>query len=113
MVRWVLFLSLWSCGEPILRNAPRPPTAAAAGVAAGAAAAITLADPNAAAKHAEAAKTSDEKKPVKTGPSVPADVLDRLDEKGSAAAQPTTEPAKPSTRPAVKPDVSELRPLRK
>ena len=112
MVRWVLILSLCTslgaCGEPILRNAPRPNTAAAAGVAAGAAAAITLADPNAAAKHAESAKTPDEKKPQKSGPSVPADVLDRLDEKGSggSAAEPKREPAQPA------PDLTGLRPLK-
>lgn len=111
MVRWVLLLSLCACGEPILRNAPRPNTAAAAGVAAGAAAAITLADPNAAAKHAESAKGPDEKKPQKAGPSVPADVLDRLDEKGSggSAAEPKREPEQPA-QPA--PDLTGLRPLK-
>jgi hypothetical protein len=109
MVRWVLLLSLCGCGEPILRNAPRPNTAAAAGVAAGAAAAITLADPNAAAKHAESAKTPDEKKPVKSGPSVPADVFDRLDAKGSGSA--TEEPPRAPSQPP--PDTSGLRPLRK
>ena len=68
-----------ACGAPVARNIPAPNKAAAAGVAAGAAAALTLADPRAAAATAEANKVEDEKKPQKSQGSVPADVLDRLD----------------------------------
>jgi hypothetical protein len=112
MVRWILLALIFgACGEPVLRNAPRPNTAAAAGVAAGAAAAITLADPNAAAKHAESAKTPNEKKPVKAGPNVPSDVLDRLDANGSGSSAPAEEPKRAPAQPP--PDTSGLRPLRK
>lgn len=69
-----------ACGEPILRNAPRPNPATVAGVAAAAAAAATLADPAGAAKRQE---VKDEREPnnraVEVSETVPADVLDRLD----------------------------------
>lgn len=67
------------CGAPVARNIPAPNKAAAAGITAGAAAALTLADPKAAAATAESAKVSDEKKPQKSGGTVPPDVFDRLD----------------------------------
>jgi hypothetical protein len=78
----LILLTLSACGgAPVAANVPTPNKAAAAGVAAGAAAALTLADPNAAAKSAEAQKTDNkEGKPQKSGGTVPADVLDRLDE---------------------------------
>ena len=81
----IVFLA--ACGGPIAQNVPTPNKAAAAGVAAGAAAALTLADPKAAAATAESAKVSDEKRPQKSGGTVPADVLDRLDEKQHPAQQ--------------------------
>lgn len=82
------------CGAPVARNLPAPNKAAAAGVAAGAAAALTLADPKAAAQTAESAKVSDEKKPQKSGGTVPPDVFDRLDAQKANApgAAPRSEP---------------------
>lgn len=80
-----------SPNQPMLANAPRPNQAAVAGVAAGAAAAITLADPDAASRRPEK-KQDTNMKPMKVKESVPGDVLDRLDS-GASAAQPTAEPA--------------------
>jgi hypothetical protein len=77
----IFILLLASCGGgPVARNIPTPNKAAAAGITAGAAAALTLADPKAAAAVAESAKVDDEKKPQKSGGTVPADVFDRLDQ---------------------------------
>ncbi len=71
-----------ACGPPIARNVPQPNTAAVAGVAAGAAAALTLADPRAAAAKQEEKKAGKaDPRPQKVQGTVPADVLDRLDEK--------------------------------
>src|SRR5690606_11004887 len=103
----VLVAALSACGaqpnQPLLANAPRPNPAAVAGGAAAAAAAITLADPDAASRPPE--KNEDvEKKPIEVKESVPADVLDRLDEaeakpanSGDSAAQPASSqsPKKP------------------
>lgn len=77
---WLVTLTV-GCGAPVARNVPAPNKAAAAGIAAGAAAAITLADPKAAAATAESQKTSPEPREQKSGGTVPVDVLDRLDEK--------------------------------
>lgn len=69
------------CSEPLLKNAPRPPTSAVAGVAAAAATAAVLADPAGAGRAGEQAK-KDGTPPGRTTPtrtSIPADVLDRLD----------------------------------
>lgn len=72
---------LLACGGSVLQNAPRPDPAVVAGMAAALAGASTLADPNAAARRSgEANKPSQELRPQKSGPLVPADVLDRLDE---------------------------------
>lgn len=89
-----------ACGAPVARNVPAPNKAAAAGIAAGAAAAITLADPKAAAAVAESAKEPDEKKPQRSGGTVPADVLDRLDHK---QPQPPPPPPPPSGTPSGEP----------
>lgn len=75
---------LVACGggpDPILRNAPRPDPAVVAGAAAAVAGAATLAAPDAAAKRAEANKPAAEQKPVEVEETVPAGVLDRVDEK--------------------------------
>ena len=94
----IVFLA--ACGGgPIARNVPTPNKAAAAGVAAGAAAALMLADPKAAAATAESAKVSDEKRPQKSGGTVPADVLDRLDEKQQHPQQPPQTLQPPSGEP--------------
>ena len=77
---WIV-LACVACGPPVARNIPAPNKAAAAGIAAGAAAALTLADPQGAAATAESAKKNDEEpRPQKVQTTVPADVLDRLDE---------------------------------
>ena len=90
----VIALFVTACGPPVARNIPTPNKAAAAGVAAGAAAALTLADPKAAAAKAESAKVEDEKKPQKSKGTVPADVLDRLDaQKTSPQPAPANEPS--------------------
>lgn len=122
MVRWVLvFSTLCACGEPVLRNAPKPDPGVVAGAAAAVAGAATLADPKAAQANAESARPPNEKRPQKAGPSVPSDVLDRLDKKqgqgsGSATNQPQAQP-QPQEAKAIppsgdRPDTSELRPLR-
>jgi hypothetical protein len=75
-------ICLMGCGGPALRNAPRvDPVVVAAGAAAIAGAA-TLADPDAAARRQERKKDSDAPTSGSHGdsPSVPSDVLDRLDE---------------------------------
>lgn len=82
------------CSEPLLKNAPKPPTGQVAGVAAAAAVAATLADPDAAARKGENAEAAGAP-PPRTRPtheSIPADVFDRLDrardQRGSDAAPP-------------------------
>lgn len=106
MRAFLLGLLLVSCGgDPVLRNAPRPNTAAVAGGAAAIAGAATLADPNGQAQRVKEANQVDkEPREQKHGPSVPADVLDRLDEKdkqqGSGDGKPSdTEVAKPNAQP--------------
>lgn len=69
--------------QPVLANAPRPNPAAVAGVAAGAAAAITLADPDAASRGPEK-KQDAPKKEIQVKENVPADVLDRMDQSAAS-----------------------------
>ena len=78
---WVA-VALCACGEPILRNAPKPDPGTVAGVAAAAAAAATLASPQGAAKRQEqATKGEPDNRGVEVKETVPADVLDRLDQR--------------------------------
>jgi hypothetical protein len=71
---------LCACGEPILKNAPKPDPGSVAGVAAAAAAAATLASPEAAARRQEQLQKGEpDNRGVKVKETVPADVLDRLD----------------------------------
>jgi hypothetical protein len=78
---WVLVM-LCACGEPILRNAPKPDPGAVAGVAAAAAAAATLAAPDAASKKQEQkAKGEPDNRGVVVKETVPAAVFDRLDQR--------------------------------
>jgi hypothetical protein len=86
--------------QPALANVPKPNTAAAAGVAAGAAAAITLASPD---SHNPEKKQDTEKKPIKVKENVPAGVLDRADASKSdpAAAQSSAKPSGAKTEPAT------------
>jgi hypothetical protein len=87
MDRALLILCLvCSCGEPILRNAPKPDPGAVAGVAAAAAAATTLADPQGAAKRQEQKDRGEpDNRGVEVKETVPADVLDRLDRRAADA----------------------------
>jgi hypothetical protein len=76
---WIVVL-LCACGEPILKNAPKPDPGAVAGVAAAAAAAATLASPDTAARRQEQLQKGEpDNRGVKVKETVPADVLDRLD----------------------------------
>ena len=98
-----------ACGAPVARNVPAPNKAVAAGITAGAAAAITLADPKAAAANQESRKTPADLREQKSGGTVPADVLDRLDEKqkprprtnapGAEPVEPDPESAAPGAEP--------------
>jgi hypothetical protein len=108
-----LIMGVAGCGGPALQNVPSPNKAAAAGVVAGAAAAVTLADPDAAARKQETKKNSnvDGRKPTKQ-PAVPKDVLDRLDEQKQrektgqqpAPAANKTEPEAPAQNPYFAPE---------
>jgi hypothetical protein len=83
---WILVM-LCACGEPILRNAPKPDPGTVAGVAAAAAAAATLASPQTAAqKQEEKTKGEPNVRGVEVKETVPADVFDRLDHKTSDKA---------------------------
>src|SRR5262245_7665608 len=78
---WIVVL-LCACGEPILKNAPKPDPGAVAGVAAAAAAAATLAAPDAAAKKQEQkTKGEPDNRGVVVKETVPAAVFDRLDQR--------------------------------
>ena len=83
---WVV-VALCGCGEPILRNAPRPDPGTVAGVAAAAAAAATLASPQAAAKKQEERdKGEPDNRGVEVHETVPASVFDRLDQRRASDA---------------------------
>ena len=100
---WILVL-LAACGEPVLRNAPKPNPAAVAGVAAATAAAITLASPRDAAKQQEAlSKPAPDDRGVAVKETVPGAVFDRIDQ-GSDAGVDGGAPAAP--RPAAGPHPS-------
>jgi hypothetical protein len=110
---WIVVL-VAACGEPILRNAPKPDPGAVAGVAAAAAAAATLASPQSAAQRQEQRQKGEpDNRGVKVKETVPADVLDRLDQHpqdagvdGAAAAPPVTAaPSAPSSPAAPPPSV--------
>jgi hypothetical protein len=76
---WIV-IALCACGEPILRNAPKPDPGAVAGVAAATAAAVTLAAPQAAAKRQEQKQKGEpDNRGVEVKETVPPDVFDRLD----------------------------------
>lgn len=103
---WIALVAIAACGaepkQPLLANAPHPDNAAVAGVAAGAAAAAVLVDPNAATRgKPEKPADTTEKQPIDVKESVPSDVLDRADH---AQAQPAAKPdaAKPAAAPKRK-----------
>ncbi len=97
MTKLVALALLAGCGgSPLLANAPHPNNAAVAGVAAAAAAAMTLADPNGTTFKRETL-TPDQQKEVDSHATVPTDVLDRLD----------NGPTKPATKPKQEPPSTE------
>jgi hypothetical protein len=82
---WILVV-LSGCGEPILKNAPKPDPGAVAGVAAAAAAAATLADPRAAStKQEQKSKGEPDNRGVEVKETVPSAVFDKLDHTGADA----------------------------
>jgi hypothetical protein len=103
---WIVVM-LCGCGEPILKNAPKPDPGAVAGVAAAAAAAATLADPQAAGRRQEQkTKGEPDNRGVEVKETVPSDVMDRLDhttartpDAGSDAAAPVQPALPPSMAP--------------
>lgn len=80
-MRFLLIMScLIGCGGSVLQNVPQPNPAVVAGAAAALAGAATLASPDGAdRKSIEANRPTASLRPQKSGPTVPADVLDRLD----------------------------------
>jgi len=82
-----IVIALGACGEPILRNAPKPDPGAVAGIAAAAAAAATLASPQTAAQKQEQKKAGEpEPRGVVVDETVPAAVFDRIDHAPDAGA---------------------------
>jgi hypothetical protein len=75
-------------GAPVLANAPRPNPAFVAGGAAAAAAAMTLADPDAASRKPEKKDAHKSDRPSDVKETVPSDVLDRLDDEKKAPSDP-------------------------
>jgi hypothetical protein len=101
-MRVVAILLVCACGaepkQPFLANAPHPDNAAVAGGVAAAAAAMTLADPNASTRgKPERQKVDEDKQPVEVKEHVPSDVFDRLDQKSAVP------PAAPAAQPAAAP----------
>jgi hypothetical protein len=110
-MRAIALLVVAACGgQPLLANAPHPNNAAVAGIAAGAAAAITLASPGYSPVKPER-KVPDQ--PIEVHEQVTPDVLDRLDHNdtsgvanGSTSTDPTPVPAsKPKGKSAKPPHV--------
>jgi len=107
-MRTILFALVFplvaACGsqpdKPMLANAPRPDPAAVAGVAAAAAAAVTLANPNA-TQTPEKRDQFENKQPVEVKEHVTGDVLDHLDEAGSASGSDANAPPAVTAKPAV------------
>jgi hypothetical protein len=96
---WILVM-LCGCGEPILKNAPKPDPGAVAGLAAAAAAAATLADPQGADRRQEQkAKGEPDNRGVEVKETVPSDVIDRLDHAGNAGSTGSAASAARAARP--------------
>lgn len=94
MRRLIYPLVLAACGgPPVLSHLPRPDPAVVAGIAAGAAAAATLANPSAAGRPKEKERPLADKKPIKVRETMPPEVLDRLDRAEQQADAGTTSPA--------------------
>ena len=89
-------MALCACGEPILRNAPKPDPGTVAGVAAAAAAAATLASPQSAAqKQEQRNKGEPDNRGVEVKETVPADVFDRLEQRRATDAGVDGQPSAP------------------
>src|SRR5262249_47938135 len=71
-------------GSPALAGLPHPNKTAAAGIAVGAAAAATIADPTAAQRMKEAGAPPSERKPVDVHETIPPDVFDQMDKADKA-----------------------------
>ena len=102
---WI-FVMLCGCGEPILKNAPKPDPGAVAGAAAAAAAAATLADPQGAGRRQEEATRSEpDNRGVEVKETAPADAIDRLDHPRDAGTDPPAQAQPPASAapPAVAP----------
>lgn len=96
---WVI-VALGACGDPVLRNAPKPNPAAVAGVAAAAAAAATLASPQAAAQRQEQKERGEpDNRGVEVKETVPAEVFDRLDRQASAGSDAGVDGPAPPAEP--------------
>jgi hypothetical protein len=81
---WMILLA--GCGgSPVLSGLPRPNKTAAAGIAVGAAAAATIADPQGAARLKEAGKQPNEKRPIEVQETIPQDVFDKMDQADAAS----------------------------
>ena len=98
----VIALALGGCGEPILKNAPAPNPAAVAGIAAAAAAAITLAQPD---KKPEAKKADPDDRGVEVKETVPGDVFDRLERAPAKKTPNAVPPANPPEAGKTKAEV--------
>jgi hypothetical protein len=101
--RTVWTLALAGCGGPVLQNAPRPNPSHVAAVAAGTAAALTLADPDGHARKMEKDRPKNEarERERKKTEHVPHDVLDRLDQadaarKARSGSGVTEDPGRPA-----------------
>ncbi len=111
MLRYAVVLAtVCACGgPPVLSRLPQPNPAVVAGIAAAAAGAATIADPQGAARRQDekdAAKVRD-MRGIPHRESIPPDVFDRLDEAeqqgdavGSAPATPAAAPETPASPPA-------------
>lgn len=98
-------VALAGCGGPALQNAPRPNPAHVAAAAAGTAAALTLADPDGAARKAEEQSPSNAAREREKNGSehVPHDVLDRLDRAEAAKKRGDAARSAPAARPDTSP----------
>lgn len=112
-MRWYIWIpiALCACGEPLLRNVPKADPATVAGIAAAAATAATLADPQGAAARQEVKNQREpDNRGIEVKETVPADVLDRLDDQPQTAdaqaplppdqGQPVPAPPQKPVKPA-------------
>lgn len=107
-MRAIALLLLAACGgQPLLANAPHPNNASVAGLAAGAAAAITLASPGYSPVKPEK-KVPDQ--PIEVHEQVTPDVLDRLDHNDDAGVANGSTGNTPAPAPMAKPKNKSAKP---